>query len=70
LAGILLLFVLFAGPTITLLESMVTTLGGYLSNVVSMSLTMTPFSNDEWLGSNTIFFWAWHMSWSPFVGLF
>ncbi|GAF15632.1 LOW QUALITY PROTEIN: high-affinity choline uptake protein BetT [Bacillus sp. JCM 19046] len=70
LAGILLLFVLFAGSTITLLESMVTTLGGYVSNVVSMSFSMEPYSDDGWLGANTIFFWAWHMSWSPFVGLF
>ncbi len=56
LAGMLLLFVLFAGPTITLLESMVTTLGGYVSNVVSMSFSMEPYSDDGWLGANTIFF--------------
>ncbi|KYG34761.1 BCCT family transporter [Alkalihalobacillus trypoxylicola] len=70
LAGLLLIFVFFAGPTITLLESMVSTFGGYLANIIDMSLTMTPFSESEWLGANTIFFWAWHMSWSPFVGLF
>ncbi|KGA95567.1 glycine/betaine ABC transporter [Alkalihalobacillus alcalophilus ATCC 27647 = CGMCC 1.3604] len=70
LAGLLLIFVFLAGPTITLLESMVTTVGGYVANIVDMSLTMTPFSESEWLGANTIFFWAWHMSWSPFVGLF
>ncbi|WP_144557570.1 BCCT family transporter [Shouchella miscanthi] len=70
LAGILMFFVLFAGQTITLLESMVTTLGSYAANVVSMSFSMDPYSDDGWLGANTIFFWAWHMSWSPFVGLF
>lgn len=70
LAGALMLFVLFSGPTITLLESMVTTLGSYASNVLSMSFSMEPYSDDGWLGANTIFFWAWHMSWSPFVGLF
>jgi glycine betaine transporter len=69
-AGILMVFVLFFGPTITLFEGMVTSIGGYASNIISMSLTMSPFETDEWLGANTIFFWAWHMSWSPFVGLF
>ncbi|MEK4564600.1 BCCT family transporter [Alkalihalobacillus sp. FSL R5-0424] len=70
LAALLLLFVLFTGPTLFVLENMVNTFGGYLSNVVSMSFTMTPYSESEWLGTNTIFFWAWHVSWSPFVGLF
>src|SRR5699024_2986766 len=32
--------------------------------------TLTPFSESEWLGTNTIFFWAWHISWAPFMGLF
>jgi glycine betaine transporter len=70
LAGLLMLFVLFAGPTLSLFESMVTSIGGYVANIIPMSLTMSPFETNEWLGANTIFFWAWHMSWSPFVGLF
>ncbi|WP_307728933.1 BCCT family transporter [Alkalicoccobacillus plakortidis] len=70
IAGLLLLFVLFTGPTLFILENLVNTFGGYISNIVSMSFTMTPFSESEWLGTNTIFFWAWHMSWSPFIGLF
>ncbi|HCX65885.1 MAG TPA: glycine/betaine ABC transporter, partial [Eubacteriaceae bacterium] len=51
-------------------ESLVTTIGGYLTNIVPMSLTMTPFSDSQWLGRNTIFFWAWHISWAPFMGIF
>lgn len=70
IAGFLLFFVLFTGPTLFILENFVSTLGGYVSSIVSMSLTMTPFSESEWLGTNTIFFWAWHISWSPFIGLF
>src|SRR5699024_1600212 len=35
-----------------------------------MSLTLTPFSESDWLGKNTIFFWAWHIAWAPFMGLF
>lgn len=69
-AGILLLFVIAVGPTLFIAENFVTTLGGYISNLIPMSLTLTPFSESEWLGTNTIFFWAWHISWSPFMGLF
>src|SRR5699024_11778029 len=49
-----------------ILENFVTTLGGYIANLIPMSLTLTPFSESEWLGKNTIFFWAWHISWAPF----
>src|SRR5699024_3168950 len=69
-AGLLLLFVLALGPTTFILEDMVTTLGGYITNFVKMSLTLTPIDDIGWLGANTIFFWAWHISWAPFVGLF
>jgi glycine betaine transporter len=37
---------------------------------VSMSLHMTSFRIDSWIGNWTIFYWAWWLSWSPFVGLF
>lgn len=69
-AGLLLLFILIVGPTLFIAENFVTTLGGYITNVLPMSLTLNPFSESEWLGTNTIFFWAWHISWSPFMGLF
>ncbi|WP_153461852.1 MULTISPECIES: BCCT family transporter [Sediminibacillus] len=69
-AGLLLLFVIIVGPTLFIAENFVSTLGGYISNIIPMSLTMTPFSDSEWLGTNTIFFWAWHISWAPFMGLF
>ncbi len=66
----LLMFVILFGPTLFILESFVTTLGGYIANVIPMALTLTPFSESDWLGTNTIFFWAWHISWAPFMGLF
>ncbi|MCL7747164.1 BCCT family transporter [Halalkalibacter alkaliphilus] len=69
-AAILLLFVIIVGPTLFIAESFVTTLGGYITNVASMSLTMTPFIESAWLGTNTIFFWAWHIAWAPFMGIF
>lgn len=69
-AALLFMFVIIVGPTLFIAESFVTTLGGYIANLIPMSLTLTPFSESEWLGTNTIFFWAWHISWAPFVGLF
>lgn len=69
-AACLLLFVIIVGPTLFIAESFVTTLGGYIANVIPMALTLTPFSDSEWLGTNTIFFWAWHIAWAPFMGLF
>src|SRR5699024_7750152 len=54
-AGLLLLFVLALGPTRFILEDMVTTLGGYITNFVKMSLTLTPLDDNGWLGANTIF---------------
>ena len=70
IAGVLMLFILVFGPTLFIADSFVTTLGGYISKVIPMSLTLTPFSDSDWLGKNTIFFWAWHISWAPFMGLF
>ncbi|MFC0473552.1 BCCT family transporter [Halalkalibacter kiskunsagensis] len=69
-AAVLLIFVIVVGPTLFIAESFVTTLGGYITNVASMSLTMTPFTESAWLGTNTIFFWAWHIAWAPFMGIF
>ncbi|MFS0786352.1 BCCT family transporter [Shouchella sp. 1P09AA] len=69
-AGILLIFVISFGPTIFIFESMVTTLGSYVGNVVQMSLTLEPYAGSNWIAGNTIFFWGWHMSWAPFIGLF
>jgi len=70
LASILLLFVIFVGPTLFIADNFVQVLGGYIANIIPMSLQMTPYSDSDWLGNNTIFFWAWHMSWAPFIGLF
>ena len=70
LASALALAVLLLGPTIALIDTFTTTLGAYLSDLVRMSLRMTPFRESSWVGDWTIFYWAWWLSWSPFVGLF
>ncbi|WP_096438423.1 BCCT family transporter [Alteribacter populi] len=70
IAAILLIFVIVMGPSLFIAESIVTTIGGYLANVTQMSLDLDPFGDGEWLGIYTIFFWAWHISWAPFMGIF
>ena len=71
LALLLMLFVLFFGKTIFLLNALVMNVGDYLSNFVSLSLNTYAFDQPTaWLNGWTIFFWAWWVAWGPFVGLF
>lgn len=71
LAFLLLLFVLFSGKTVFLLNVLVTNIGDYLSGFVDLSFQTYAFEQPtDWLNSWTIFFWAWWIAWGPFVGLF
>lgn len=70
LAALLALAVLALGPTVAIIDTFTTTLGGYASEFVRMSLRTTPFREDRWVAQWTVFYWAWWLSWSPFVGLF
>ncbi|MBM7603491.1 glycine betaine transporter [Metabacillus crassostreae] len=71
LAISLMLFLLFVGPTNFIMDLFTTTLGSYLQNLPSMSFRMTPFQLDNtWVKDWTIFYWAWWISWAPFVGTF
>ncbi|MGZ0655318.1 BCCT family transporter [Coraliomargarita sp. W4R53] len=70
LAGLLLLFVLIAGPTIYILSGFTQNLGFYIENFAQLSLWTETFRDTNWQGSWTVFYWAWWISWSPFVGMF
>ncbi|MDT8861949.1 BCCT family transporter [Alkalihalobacillus sp. MEB130] len=70
LAGVLLLIMLIVGPTIFLFEHLIYTTGMYISQFVSLSFETMPYSDNEWLGEWTFFYWAWVIVWSPFVGTF
>ncbi|RVW00952.1 BCCT family transporter [Rhodococcus spongiicola] len=70
LAAGLALFVLLLGPTIFLLEAWVQNIGGYAQALPQLMLRTSPFAEDGWAGAWTIFYWAWWMSWAPFVGMF
>jgi len=73
LAGILLLYLLFAGPTEFLLRDVVQSIGNYIQNFVGLSFTTSAYSGEDgvaWQGTWTSFYWGWWISWAPFVGIF
>jgi glycine betaine transporter len=70
LALLLLLFMLLVGPSTKILNILTSTTAEYFSSLLNMSLSTHPFQGYEWTQSWTLFYWAWWISWSPFVGLF
>ncbi|TBW59500.1 BCCT family transporter [Marinobacter halodurans] len=69
LAAAMLLFVIFAGHTLGVFEAIGTTTSAYFSNILPLS---NPFGREDetWFHGWTVFYWAWWISWSPFVGMF
>src|SRR5690554_2112677 len=69
LAALLLFFIIFAGPTMAILSTVWTTFTTYAVNLVPLS---NPFGREDeaWMHGWTVFYWAWWISWSPFVGMF
>ena len=72
LAVILLILVIVLGPTLLIFNMFTDTVGGYLQNLWRMSFRAAPLNDDyrAWIDSWTIFYWAWWISWAPFVGIF
>lgn len=60
------------GPSITILENLMSSFGDYLSNLIRDSFMLAPYDKDykSWLNGWTIFYWAWWIAWAPFVGSF
>jgi glycine betaine transporter len=61
---------LLVGPTAYIFNVFTNTVADYLSGLFNMSLSTNPFQGYAWTQSWTIFYWAWWIAWSPFVGLF
>ncbi len=70
LAIVLLLFVFVAGPTVYILKTFSTSLGNYLQQLVFTSFWVDVREGNTWQNDWTLFYWAWWISWSPFVGVF
>ncbi|MYL72809.1 BCCT family transporter [Halobacillus litoralis] len=72
LAIALLAIMLIVGPTLFIMNMFTDTIGAYLQNLPSMSFRLAP-NNEEnrtWINNWTVFYWAWWIAWSPFVGIF
>jgi choline/glycine/proline betaine transport protein len=70
LAGLLLLFMLVAGPTLYIVETLITGVGLYLQNLPRMSFYLDPGAGSPWQTTWTLFYWGWWISWAPFVAIF
>jgi len=70
LALLLMLFMFIVGPTSYILNIFTSTIGEYGNRFLEMSLQTNPFQGYDWTKSWTLFYWAWWIAWSPFVGLF
>ncbi|WP_431772874.1 BCCT family transporter [Streptomyces cucumeris] len=73
LALFLAVFVFIAGPTIIILDLLPTSIGGYLGDLPQLMGRTEATGGQtvaDWLSSWTVFYWAWWISWTPFVGMF
>ena len=69
LALLLMLFVIFVGPTLNIVTGFFSNVGAYFEYLPALS---NPFGREDANYSQgwTAFYWAWWISWSPFVGMF
>lgn len=73
LAVVLAAFVFVVGPTVFILNLVPTSIGSYFQNLAMMSARTDASGGDgvaQWLAGWTVFYWAWWLSWTPFVGMF
>lgn len=66
MSAVLMVVVFMIGPTVFLSENIIKMTG----NFISLSFETTPYTDKAWMGEWTFFYWAWLISWSPFVGTF
>ncbi|KQS64078.1 transporter [Rhizobium sp. Leaf371] len=66
----LMVFVLVMGPTAQLMRDFVQNIGLYLDTFLLRTFNIYAYEPTPWIDSWTLFYWAWWISWSPFVGMF
>ena len=72
----LMLMILFIGPSRYILQTIFESLGNYFQNIVWLSFFMDnagevkKHTGYDWIGAWTVFYWAWWLTWAPFVGAF
>lgn len=64
------LFILVLGPFSFIFNLLSQAMGGYIFNFLPMSFETGAFADGQWMQDWTVFFWAWGISWAPYVGSF
>jgi glycine betaine transporter len=70
LAIALMLYLLVLGPIAFIFDLMTETIGGYIFNFIPLAFETNAFDDGTWMENWTVFFWAWGISWAPYVGSF
>ncbi|MEQ8655659.1 MAG: BCCT family transporter [Kiloniellales bacterium] len=71
IAILIMLIVLFAGPTRFLLETFIDSIGNYFSGLLTMSFKLFPFEDlGGWSAGWTLTYLIWWIAWGPFIGIF
>jgi len=70
LGAIFLVFMIIVGPTLFIFDSFIQNVGGYVQNFFELSFWTETYKQSAWQSDWTVFYWAWWISWSPFVGMF
>ncbi|MDO8908484.1 MAG: BCCT family transporter [Pseudohongiella sp.] len=70
LALLVMIFVWIVGPTLFITSGIVQNFGNYMQNLPWMSFWTEAYQGTSWQQSWTVFYWAWTISWAPYVGIF
>lgn len=67
---VFLALMIILGPTLFLFNGFIQTTGGYIQEIISIGTWTDAFGTGDFQSSWTLVYWAWWISWSPFVGMF
>jgi len=70
LASGLMILIFAFGPTVAILNIATQTGGHYFQTLIEKTFNVYAFTDQGWITGWTIFYWAWWLSWAPFVGIF
>lgn len=70
LAILVMIFMWIVGPTLFITSGIVQNIGSYLQNLPWMAFWTEAYQGTSWQQSWTVFYWAWTISWAPYVGIF
>ena len=70
LAGIIILIVVVAGPTLAILNGYFQNIGYYIQNFARLASWGETYTGGQWQNGWTVFYYAWWISWAPFVAMF